>query len=147
MFASLTDDFVLRVRGYFDDEAHPVIPVQLRGRRGAIEVILAIDTGFDDDIYVPVYTAIALGLPLGRVGFIEMIDGSIRKEFIFEAECQMGDLPLRNVHFVHRRLRLTVNVYIATSEDGLIGAGMFQGMKLEIDYEHRTVALAPSRSG
>ena len=132
------------IRGYFDDEVHPVIPVQLRGPRGAIEVILAIDTGFDDDICIPVSTAIALGLPLGGVRFIEMIDGSIKKEFIFEAECQMGDLPLRNVHFVHRRLRLTVNVYITESEDGLIGAGMLQDMKLEIDYGQRTVTLEPS---
>ncbi len=121
------------VRGYFDDEMYPVIPVQLRGPRGTIEVILVIDTGFDDDIYIPVSTAIALGLPLRRVGFIEMIDGTVRKEFIFEAECQMGDLPPKNV-----------NVYIAASEDGLIGAGMLQGMKLEIGYGRRTVTLEPS---
>ncbi len=121
------------VRGYFDDEMYPVIPVQLGGPRGAIEVILVIDTGFDDDICIPVSTAIALGLPLIEVGFIEMIDGSIKKEFIFEAECQMGDLPPRNV-----------NVYITESEDGLIGAGMLQDMKLEIDYGRRTVTLEPS---
>ena len=144
MFALLTDDFVLRLRGYFDDEAHPIISVQLIGPHGAIEVILTIDTGFDDDICIPISTAVALRLPLGGVGFIEMIDGSTSKQFIFEAKCRMGDLPPRDVHFVHRRLRLTVNVYITESEDGLIGAGMFQDMKLEIDYGQQTVSLVPS---
>ena len=122
------------VRGYFDDETHPVIPVRLVGPHGVIDVILTIDTGFDDDIYIPVSTVIALGLPLGRVGFVEMIDGSVKKQFIFKAECQMGDLPPRNV-----------NVYINESEDGLIGATMFQNMKLEIDYGQQTVSLLPSQ--
>ena len=63
-----------------------------------------------------------------------MFDGSIKKEFVFKAECQMGDLPTRNV-----------NVYITELEDGLIGAGMFQDMKLEIDYGQQTVSLVPSQ--
>jgi len=122
------------IRGYFDDEKHPVISVQLIGPHGVIDVILTIDTGFDDDIYIPVSIAIALGLPLRRVGFIEMIDGSVKKQFIFEAKCQMGDLPPRDV-----------NVYITESEDGLIGAKMFQNMRLEIDYGQRTVSLVSSQ--
>jgi predicted aspartyl protease len=122
--------------GYFDDEAHPVISVQLIGPHGVIDVILTIDTGFDDDIYIPVSTAIALGLPLRRVGFIEMIDGSVKKQFIFKAECQMGDLPPKDV-----------NVYITESEDGLIGARMFQNLRLEIDYGQRTVSLVSSQRG
>jgi len=122
------------IRGYFDDEAHPVISVQLIGPHGAIEVILTIDTGFDDDICIPVFTAVALGLPLRRVGLIEMIDGSVKKQFIFKAECQMGDLPPRDV-----------NVYITESEDGLIGAKMFRDMRVEIDYGQQTVSLIPSK--
>ncbi|MBC8235655.1 hypothetical protein H8E77_39415 [bacterium] len=95
---------------------------------------MTIDTGFDDDICIPISTAVALRLPLGGVGFIEMIDGSTSKQFIFEAECQMGDLPPRNV-----------NVYITESEDGLIGAKMFRDMRVEIDYGHQTVRFAHRR--
>ena len=72
MFALLTDDFVLRIRGYFDDKAHPVISVRLMGPNGVIEVILAIDTGFSDDICLPISAVVALGLPLSccsRIAF------------------------------------------------------------------------------
>ena len=124
------------LRGYFDDKAHPVISVRLMGPNGVIEVILAMDTGFSDDICLPISAVVALGLPLRGAELVEMFDGSIKKGFVFKAECQMGDLPLRNV-----------NVYITESEDGLIGAGMFQNMKLEIDYGRQTVSLVPSQRG
>lgn len=121
--------------GYFDDEAQPVISVQVTGPHGTLQIILTVDTGFDGDICIPVYTAVSLGLPLGGFNFIQLADGNIKKELYFHGQCQIGNLPLRDV-----------DVYITELEDGLIGAGMFQNMRLEIDYGQQTVSLVPSQT-
>lgn len=123
------------IYGYFDDEAQPVISVQLTGPYGTLQVILTVDTGFDGDICIPVFTAVSLGLSLGGFSFIQLADGSISKELYFHGQCQIGDLPSKDV-----------DVYITELEDGLIGAGMFQNMRLEIDYGRQTVSLIPSQS-
>ena len=120
--------------GYFDDKSQPVISVRITGPHGTLQVILTVDTGFDGDICLPVSTAVSLGLPLGGFNFIQLADGSVSKELYFYGQCQIGDLPSKDV-----------DVYITELEDGLIGAGMFQDMKLEIDYGQQTVSLVPSR--
>ncbi|MBM3237017.1 hypothetical protein FJZ31_12065 [Candidatus Poribacteria bacterium] len=122
--------------GYFDDEAQTVISVQVTGHYGTLQVILTVDTGFDSDICLPVSTAVSLGLPLGGYRFVQLADGSINKELYFRGQCQIGNLPSRDV-----------NVYITELEDGLIGAGMFQNMRLEINYGRQTVSLVPSQIG
>jgi predicted aspartyl protease len=122
------------IRGRFDKQGQPTLPVKLTGPYGTLEVILVVDTGFSSDVCIPMQIAIALGLPLKGHDFIELADGSINKEFVFRGNAQIGNLPPRDV-----------DVYLTESEYGLIGAGMFQDMKLEIDYGRRTVALKPTR--
>ncbi len=122
------------IRGRFDEQGQPTLPVQLSGLHGTVEVILVVDTGFDGDICVPIPVAITLGLPLKGFDFVELADGSIHKEFFFQGNAQLGGLPT-----------CEVEVYLTESEQGLIGAGMFQHQKLEIDYEHETVTLKPVR--
>ncbi len=121
--------------GYFDEESQPVISVQVTGHYGTLQVILTVDTGFDGDICLPASTAVSLGLSLGGYRFVQLADGSINKGLYFRGQCQVSDLPVRDV-----------NVYITELEDGLIGAGMFQNMRLEIDYGQQTVSLVPSQT-
>jgi len=122
------------IRGRFDEQEQPILPVKLTGPYGTIEVTLVVDTGFSSDICIPIQFAIALGLPLKGRDSIELADGSVNKELVFHGNAQLGNLPLRDV-----------DVYLTESEYGLIGAGMFQNMKLEIDYGRRKVALKPTR--
>lgn len=46
----------------------------------------------------------------------------------------MGDIPPRDA-----------DVELTFSDQALIGSGLFQGLKLEIDYERKTVVLKPVR--
>ncbi len=122
------------IHGHFDEENQPVLTIQLSGPDETIEVTLVVDTGFSSDICVPILVAIALKLPLKFYDFIELADGSVNRELFFQGECKLGELPSREV-----------DIYLTESEQGLIGAGMFKGMRLTIDYEQQTVTLEPSR--
>lgn len=96
------------IRGRFDEQEQPTLPVKLTGPYGTIEVTLVVDTGFSSDVCIPMQIAIALGLPLKGHDFIELADGSITKEFVFQGNAQLGNLPPRDV-----------DVYLTESEYGL----------------------------
>jgi clan AA aspartic protease len=122
------------VKGQFDSHGQPFLPVELTGLHGTISLQALIDTGFDGDLCVPLAMAMTIGLELKDADYVELADGSIHRELIFRGTVRVGDLAPKEGQIV-----------LTNSEQPLIGAGMFERLRLEIDYGAATVALKSSR--
>lgn len=122
------------LRGRFDEDGYPTLSVTLAGPLGQVTLTVVVDTGFDGDLCIPVPKAVSLGLQLKATKFVEFADGRVEEEFVFRGAVTMGDLPPRDV-----------DVELTFSDQALIGSGLFQGLKLEINYERETVVLKPVR--
>jgi clan AA aspartic protease len=122
------------VQGRFDRRGQPFLPVELAGLHRSLTLQALVDTGFDGDLCVPIAVAMPLGLELKGADYVELADGSIRRELIFRGTARIGDLPPKEAEIV-----------LTESEQPLIGAGMFEGLRLEIDYGAGTVLLRSSR--
>lgn len=122
------------VKGQFDDRGQPFLSVELSGLHGTITLQALVDTGFDGDLCVSLAAAMAVGLALKDADYVELADGSIRRELIFRGTVQVGELSPKESEIV-----------LTDSEQSLIGAGMFEGLRLEIDYSALTVTLKSSR--
>ena len=122
------------VKGRFDSHGQPFLPVELSGLRGTVTLQALVDTGFDGDLCIPLALAMTIGLELKDADYVELADGSIRRELIFRGNVRIGDLAPREGEIV-----------LTDSDQPLIGAGMFEKLKLEIDYGALTVLLKPSR--
>ena len=122
------------VKGRFDSLGQPFLPVELTGLHGVIAVQALVDTGFDGDLCIPLALAMTVGLELKDADYVELADGSIHRELIFHGTVRVGDLSPKEGQIV-----------LTNSEQPLIGAGMFERLKLEIDYGALTVTLRSSR--
>jgi len=118
------------LRGRFDADGRPTFSPTLFGPLGQVTLTAIVDTGFDGDLCIPVPIAISLGLQLKATKFVEFADGRVEEEFVCRGTVTMGNLPPRDV-----------DVELTFSDQTLIGSGLFQGLKLEIDYERETVVL------
>lgn len=121
------------LRGRFGADGRPTLSVVLDGPSGQATLTAVVDTGFDGDLCIPVPTAISLGLQLKATKFVEFADGRVEEEFVCRGAVTMGNLPPRDV-----------DVELTFSDGTLIGSGLFQGLKLEINYECETVVLKPA---
>ncbi len=122
------------VKGRFDSHGQPFLPIELAGLHGAITLQALVDTGFDGDLCVPLAMAMTIGLELKDADYVELADGSIRRELIFRGIVRVGDLLPKEGEIV-----------LTDSEQPLVGAGLFEGFRLEIDYGALTVLLKSSR--
>ena len=122
------------VKGRFDSQGQPFLPVALTGLHGAVTFHALVDTGFDGDLCVPLAMAMTIGLELKDADYVELADGSIHRELIFRGSVRVGELAPKEGQIV-----------LTDSEQPLIGAGMFEGLRLEIDYGASTVMLKSSR--
>ena len=75
-----------------------------------------------------------IGLELKDADYVELADGSIHRELIFRGTVRVGALSPKEGQIV-----------LTDSEQPLIVAGVFEGLRLEIDYGALTVLLKPSR--
>lgn len=122
------------VKGQFDRRGQPLLPVELAGLHRTLTLHALVDTGFDGDLCVPIIVAMTLGLELKDADYVELADGSVRRELIFRGTVRVGDLSPKEGEIV-----------LTESEQPLIGSGMFEGLRLDIDYGAWTVMLRPSR--
>lgn len=122
------------VKGRFDNQGQPFLPVELTGLHRTVTLEALVDTGFDGHLCIPLALATTIGLELKGADYVELADGSVRRELIFRGNVRVGNLSPREGEIV-----------LTDSEQPLIGAGMFEGRKLEIDYGTLTVLLKLSR--
>ena len=122
------------VKGHFDKRGQPFLPVELAGLHQALTLDALVDTGFDGDLCIPLAMAMPLGLELKDADYVELADGSTHRELIFRGTVRVGDYSPREGE-----------IMLTDSEQPLIGAGLFEGLRLEVDYGALTVTLKSAR--
>jgi len=73
--------------------------------------------------------ALQIGLRLSNVVQVELADGSIKKEFVFEAKAVLD------------RETIPVNVLLTSSDENLVGTALLQNRTLMIDFKNQLITL------
>jgi len=117
------------IEGYVNEYGQTIIKIKVKGTKAEVEVEAQIDTGFDGEICLPIPIAIQLGLELSGDLWIELADGTRKKELIFIGsiiwECKEKE----------------VKIILTNFQQTLIGTGLFQGKILEIDFVKKGVEI------
>lgn len=119
------------MKGYFDENNRPRVDVKVAGMDSRTQVSALIDTGFEGSLMLSLPSALAIGLKLVGVVPIELADGSIRKEFVFEGSVVFG------------KRTIPVEIFLTTGED-LLGTALLQKHMLTIDFPRRRATITPS---
>jgi len=90
-----------------------------------------LDTGFDGDLCVPTAIAIQAGLELTGEQFVELADGSQKKQLVFTGSVRFAGC-------VH-----PVEVLLTESQDALIGTRLLSHYALAIEFPGAGVNLRP----
>jgi predicted aspartyl protease len=77
--------------------------------------------------------ALQIGLRLSNMVQVELADGSIKNEFVFDAKVVLDGEPV------------PVNVLLTSSDENLIGTALLQNQSLLIDFKSQiiTIDLSP----
>lgn len=121
------------MRSYFDDEGKPKIDIKVVGLDNQIETSALIDTGFDGGLMLSLTDALSIGLKLITVVPVELADGSVKKEYVFEGQVILEKEPL------------PVEIFLTASGESLVGTGLLRRHKLTMDFLRQEIVI--SRSG
>ena len=119
-------------RAYFDEKNRPKIVVTVIGLDETVDVAASIDTGFTGYLMLSLPSALSIGLKLINVLPIELADGSVKKEFVFDGSVVFG------------KKKTPVEILLTSSEESLLGTALLQEHKLTVDYPNRTVEITSS---
>ncbi len=112
-------------------DGKPKIELTVIGLDERIKVPTLVDTGFSGALMLSLPAALQIGLRLSNVVQVELADGSIKKEFVFEAKVIMdGEI-------------IPVDVLLTSSEESLVGTALLQNRSLTIDFKRQILTLTP----
>lgn len=117
------------IKGYIDTIGRPMVDIVVMGSENKIPLSAIVDTGFDGDLCLPVEVAIRLGLKLVDMTFVELADGSIKKELVFVGKVKWCDEVKK------------VDVFLTQSDDALIGTGLLNDSELKIGFLSRDLVI------
>jgi len=117
------------MKGYIDEHRHPLIKIKVKGIRKETEIYAIVDSGFDGEVCLPLQIAISLGLELRGAEFVELADGTTKRELMFEGSIEW-DGQFRDV-----RISLT------NARDALIGTGLLIDKILTMNFCSREVHI------
>ena len=121
------------MRGFFSD-GKPKIELTVIGLDDKIKVPALVDTGFDGALMLSLPAALQIGLRLSNMVQVELADGSIKKEFVFEAKAVLDGETV------------PVDVLLTSSDENLIGTALLQNQSLMIDFKNRLINLGLSET-
>lgn len=99
------------------------------GSRGSVRLSALIDTGFSDELCLPIDVAVELGLELlSRQKFV-LADGSMRSELAFAGRVRFLDEER------------AVGILLTDLDEALIGISLLQDCRLTIDFKKERVSL------
>lgn len=111
------------MEGYIDEYRHPKVVVLVN----EVAVDVVVDTGFDGELCLPIEVAIQLGLNLCDTIWVELADGTRKRELVFTGEAKLGGK------------KREVGIMLTESEEGLLGTQMFS--RLEINFDEGAVEM------
>jgi clan AA aspartic protease len=126
------------IRGYFDQDYQPRVSITVRGARTAVTLEAVIDTGFDGFLCLPLTIAVELGLELHGTQWVELADGSVKRDLFFSGQAGFAGRPGEQVE-----------ISLTDSEDALVGVEFLAECRLEIDFPKGVVRIhqKPRRGG
>jgi predicted aspartyl protease len=126
------------IRSYFDQDSQPRVSISVRGARTTVTLEAVIDTGFDGFLCLPLTTAVELGLELGGAQWVELADGSVKRDLFFSGQAGFAGRPIQ-----------PVEISLTESEDALVGVEFLAECRLEIDFQKSVVRIheKPRRRG
>jgi len=113
----------------------PRTTVEVIGSRATLKLPAIIDTGFSDEVCLPIDIAVGLGLELVNRQKFVLADGSVRGELVFAGR----------VRFLNKERE--VEILLTDLDEALIGVGLLEDCRLTIDFGKGTVDVKPSRRG
>src|SRR6266536_2252536 len=116
------------MRGFFLD-GKPKIELTVIGLDDKIKIPALVDTGFDGALMLSLPTALQIGLRLSNMVQVELADGSIKKEFVFEAKAVLDGETI------------PVDVLLTSSDENLVGTSLLQNQSLMIDFKRQIITL------
>ncbi len=116
------------MKGFFSD-GKPKIELTVLGLDDKIQVSALVDTGFDGALMLSLPAALQIGLRLSNMVQVELADGSIKKEFVFEAKVVLNEETV------------PVDVLLTSSEENLVGTALLQNQTLLIDFKSQIITL------
>ena len=118
------------MRCFFSD-GKPKIELTVIGLDDKIEVPALVDTGFNGALMLSLPIALQIGLRLSNMVQVELADGSIKKEFVFEAKV-VFDGETR-----------PVEILLTSSEEHLLGTALLRDRSLTMDFDRQIITLNP----
>jgi clan AA aspartic protease len=119
------------MKGFFSD-GKPKIELTVIGLDDKIQVPALVDTGFDGALMLSLPAALQIGLRLSNIVQVELADGSIKREFVFEAKAVLDDETI------------PVDVLLTSSDENLVGTALLQNQSLMIDFKSQKIILDSS---
>ena len=116
---------------YFED-GKPKIELTILGLDDKISVPALIDTGFNGALMLSLPAALQIGLRLTNILPVELADGSIKKEFVFEAKVVLDGETL------------PIEVLLTSSDESLLGTALLRDRSLTMDFSRQIITLDPS---
>ena len=116
------------MKGFFSD-GKPKIELTVMGLDDNIQVPALVDTGFDGALMLSLPAALQIGLRLSNMVQVELADGSIKKEFVFEAKVVLNEETV------------PVDVLLTSSEENLVGTALLQNQTLVVDFKSQKITL------
>jgi len=116
------------MKGFFSD-GKPKIELTVIGLDNKIKVPALIDTGFDGVLMLSLPAALQIGLRLSNIVQVELADGSIKNEFVFEAKVMLDGETI------------PVDVLLTSSDGNLVGTSLLQNQNMMIDFKNQIIAL------
>ena len=116
------------MRCFFSD-SKPKIELTVIGLDDKIKVPALIDTGFDGALMLSLPAALQIGLRLSNMVQVELADGSIKKEFVFEAKV-IFDGETR-----------PVEILLTSSDENLLGTALLRDQRLTIDFSQQLLTI------
>ena|SRR5687767_9924227 len=116
------------MKGFFSD-GKPKIELTVIGLDDKIKIPALIDTGFDGALMLSLPSALQIGLRLSNMVQVELADGSIKKEFVFEAKAVLDGETI------------PVGVLLTSSDENLVGTALLQNQSLLIDFKLQRIIL------
>jgi clan AA aspartic protease len=116
------------MNGFFSD-GKPKIELTVIGLDNKIKVPALVDTGFDGALMLSLPAALQIGLRLSNMVQVELADGSIKNEFVFEAQVILDGETV------------PVDVLLTSSEENLVGTSILHNQSLVIDFKKQIISL------
>ena len=116
------------MKGFFLD-GKPKIELTVIGLDDRIKIPALIDTGFDGALMLSLPAALQIGLRLSNMVQVELADGSIKQEFVFEAKVLLDGETI------------PVDVLLTSSDENLVGTALLQNQSLRIDFKSQVITL------